>query len=150
MGRKHMWNCELIFRVSSGYPWVKYTIHILPDVFRVPDPTGSTGEFSNPYPYPSGTKPVGIHTHGSNCHPYVQAIYGRRRCDKSRREENGAQRPARTVFVSVHISKRWCELACNWNGKWLGFVRLILCLIIQMRLENMIFIWYRFKSTQTI
>jgi hypothetical protein len=59
-----------IIRVSSGYPWVKHTIRTLPDVFRVPDPIVSTGKISNPYPYPSGTKPVGIHTHGSNCHPY--------------------------------------------------------------------------------
>jgi hypothetical protein len=44
MGQKHnMWNCALIFRVSNEYSWIKYTIRTLPDVFRVPDPTGSTG-----------------------------------------------------------------------------------------------------------
>jgi hypothetical protein len=30
------------------------------------------GEFFYPYLYPPGTKPAGIHTHGSNCHPYLQ------------------------------------------------------------------------------
>jgi hypothetical protein len=40
-----------------------------PTVFRVSDSIGPTGEFLYPYPYPVGTKPVGIHTHGSNCHP---------------------------------------------------------------------------------
>jgi hypothetical protein len=69
MSQKHnVWNCELIFWVFSGYPWVKYTIRTLPD------PTWSTGEFSNPYPCPSGMKPVGIHTHESNCHPYSQQL----------------------------------------------------------------------------
>jgi hypothetical protein len=37
--------CELIFRVSTGYPWVKYTIRTLPDTFRVSDSTRPTGEF---------------------------------------------------------------------------------------------------------
>ena len=60
----------MIFRVSTGYPWVKYFTHTRPDVFRVSDPIGPTGEFLYPYPYPVGTKPAGIHTHGSNCHPY--------------------------------------------------------------------------------
>jgi hypothetical protein len=61
--------CELIFRVSSGYPSIKYIIRTLPDIFRVSDPTRPAGEFFYSYPCPSGTKPVGIHTHGSNCHP---------------------------------------------------------------------------------
>jgi hypothetical protein len=60
-------------RVSSGYPWVKHNMRTLPDVFRVPDPIVSMGKISNPNPCPPGTKPVGIHTHGSNCHPYLRA-----------------------------------------------------------------------------
>jgi hypothetical protein len=62
------------FRVSTGYPWVKYFTHTRPDVFRVSDPIGPTGEFLYPYPYPVGTKPAGIHTHGSNCHPYMELL----------------------------------------------------------------------------
>jgi hypothetical protein len=58
-------------RVSSGYPWVKHNIRTLPVVFRVPDPIVSMSKISNPNSCPPGTKPVGIHTHGSNCHPYV-------------------------------------------------------------------------------
>jgi hypothetical protein len=61
----------LIFRVSTGYSWVKYFTHTRPDVIRVSNPIGPTGEFLYPYPYPVGTKPAGIHTHGSNCHPYL-------------------------------------------------------------------------------
>jgi hypothetical protein len=37
--------CELIFRVSTGYPWVKYTIRTILDTFRVSDSTRPTGEF---------------------------------------------------------------------------------------------------------
>jgi hypothetical protein len=48
--------------------WVKYFTHTRPDVFRVSNPIGPTGEFLYPYPYPVGTKPAGIHTYGSNCH----------------------------------------------------------------------------------
>jgi hypothetical protein len=49
----------LIFRVSTGYPWVKYFTHTWPDVFRLSDPIEPTSEFFYPYPYPSGTKPAG-------------------------------------------------------------------------------------------
>jgi hypothetical protein len=65
----------LIFRVSTGYPWVKYFTHTRPDVFRVSNPIRPTGEFLYPYPYPVGTKPVGIYTHGSKCHPLYKVIH---------------------------------------------------------------------------
>jgi hypothetical protein len=53
---------ELLFRVSSRYQRVKYGIHTIPDIFRVPDPIRLAGEFFYSYPYPRAQLPS-LHTH---------------------------------------------------------------------------------------
>jgi hypothetical protein len=69
----------------SDIHWIpadKYFTHTRPDIFRVSDPIEPAVEFFYPYIYPPGTKPAGIHTHGSNCHPYQNTIPVSWRSDK--------------------------------------------------------------------